>query len=140
MNVSDAISAVRGQARHRGYDPSRISADTALRILDDWARQKPNTAISRWYQAASERTILRFEKHWRRWQKGRSGEAVDRVRPYYWAIPEKVRKRFRYTRKRSAIAAVREMRSDHPEYGRITLYLGDQDDPDTDSDPIYQTS
>ena len=139
MNVSEAISLVRAQARHKGHDPERISADMALRILDDWARQKPSSPIGRWYLRASDRTLTQFEKRWRRWQRSRVGDAVDRPRKYYWVVGGKrSRGPYRYTRRRKAIASARELARENPGQ-RYHVYPGNQDDPDQSATPIYRT-
>jgi hypothetical protein len=142
MNVSDVVEAVRGKARHLNIQPDRISADTAIRILDDWARTQPRSKIARWYDKASDRTLDKFERLWRRWQRGRQGEAIDRPRNYYWIItetrPGRRGKTYRYTNRRKAIASARELAFDKPELHSILIVPGNQDDPDRKAEVIYR--
>lgn len=62
-----ALSAVRGEirsAQHR--DPSKVSAQDALLILDDIARRDPDLIAAMWYLAASETQLRAFVRDWRR--------------------------------------------------------------------------
>jgi hypothetical protein len=63
-----AIGAIRSEARRQGVAPESLSADAALRMLDDLYRIDPEIIASIWYGEASDNQITLFKQEWRRWQ------------------------------------------------------------------------
>jgi len=61
-----AIGAARTELRRMGENPSKCSAEQALRVLDDLAQSEPELEASFWYSEASENQILLFGREWRR--------------------------------------------------------------------------
>ncbi len=71
MNLTErreiAAAAVRHVARKQGEEPSTLSADQALSILDGVMRSEPASIASVWYENATEHQILLFKQEWRAW-------------------------------------------------------------------------
>jgi len=58
-----AIGAVRSEMRRYGEDPKAQTAERALIVLDDIARQHQGIA-AQWYMSASSNQIRLFKKEW----------------------------------------------------------------------------
>ena len=57
---AEAKSVIRGELRHRGYEPTSTTPDTVIRVMDDLARGTGNVAA--YYLGASDRAIGRFAR------------------------------------------------------------------------------
>lgn len=64
-----ALSAARASLRDLGRNPVTETAQNALAVLDDMARQTPDLEFAKWYKDASENQLKLFGRDWRRWQR-----------------------------------------------------------------------
>lgn len=60
--IEQAISAARGELRHKGFNPHDCSVSDAEKVLDDMALQ--NKMAGLWFWNASNSQIKRFRKEW----------------------------------------------------------------------------
>jgi len=72
-----ALGTVRSIARSHGHEPSAVSVEKALMMLDDEMRQHPDTVASVWYENATEHQIILFKQEWRRWCAAAQTEAFS---------------------------------------------------------------
>ncbi len=68
-----ALRAVRGQAQRHGIDPTHLSVDDAMTILDDMSRRDPELIAAQWYVAMSDRQYRLFRREWNVWRKSTRG-------------------------------------------------------------------
>lgn len=59
-----ALGAVRSKARHSGWKVTGMSANDAVRMLDEMATTNPELVASIWYMSASDREVKTFEREW----------------------------------------------------------------------------
>jgi len=59
-----ALRTVLSILRENGQDPTQVTADDALLVLDDLCRSEPQLVASYWYGKASERQFRLFGKEW----------------------------------------------------------------------------
>lgn len=62
-----AISVVRGELRHQGRVPHRVSGKDAFVILDDIGHGSGE--IAEWFRRASEAELDRWVREWNAWAK-----------------------------------------------------------------------
>ena len=68
-SVETSLSAARGEARRRGFDPEKLSADDAQGILDNMCRSNRDLSVCIWYHNASDARITAFHRGWNRWKR-----------------------------------------------------------------------
>lgn len=68
-----ALSATRGVARQKKFNPEKLSADDMLLLLDDWSRtDRGESPACNWYRQASDNQIRLYKREhnaWVRWTK-----------------------------------------------------------------------
>jgi hypothetical protein len=66
MDMTDRLSAVRGQIRHIGLDPLVVTYNQFAKICDDFLGRMVN---DKWYLNCSDKSFKRFYQEFRKWQK-----------------------------------------------------------------------
>ena len=69
-----ALGATRSEARQNKLAPQSLSAEDALKVLDDLSRKEPDLLACQWYTAASQRQITLFRREWNIWRKSETGK------------------------------------------------------------------
>lgn len=68
-----ALGAIRSQARRQHIDPTTMSADDALAVMDDISRVDPQIYASVWYDQASDAQMKQFKREWNAWKRSQGG-------------------------------------------------------------------
>jgi len=64
-----AVGATRSEARRNNFDPAKLTAEDAIKVLDDLSQKEPDLIACQWYTSASERQMKMFKRDWNNWRR-----------------------------------------------------------------------